>query len=99
MSHHKQRSVPSDARIPGLARIAFFVFLGFGLFFLITEHTAHAFGILPFLLIAACPLLHLGGHGRHGGHGGHRDSDTSDDDQARPDSASDTEHTDSKHRH
>ena len=37
-----------------------------GAFFLFTEHRAHLFGILPFLLIAACPLLHLFGH-RHGG--------------------------------
>lgn len=37
-------------------------------FFLVTEHTAHYFGLLPFLLLAACPLLHLFSHGRHGGH-------------------------------
>ena len=50
-----------------------FVFIGFLLvagFFLITEHRAHLFGILPFLLLAACPLMHIFGH-RHGGHGGH----------------------------
>jgi hypothetical protein len=39
-------------------------------FFLVTEHTAHFFGLLPFLLLAACPLLHLFSHGRHGGHRG-----------------------------
>jgi hypothetical protein len=36
-----------------------------------TEHFAHALGLLPFLLILACPLLHIfmhGGHGRHGDH-------------------------------
>jgi hypothetical protein len=30
--------------------------------------------VLPFLLILACPLLHMfghGGHGRHGSHGRH----------------------------
>jgi hypothetical protein len=32
--------------------------------------------VLPYLLVAACPLMHLfmhhghGGHGDHGGHGG-----------------------------
>ena len=49
-----------------------FVFIGFLLvagFFLITEHRAHLFGILPFLLLAACPLMHFFHH-RHGGHGG-----------------------------
>ncbi len=28
-------------------------------FYLITEHRAHLLGWLPFLLILACPLLHL----------------------------------------
>ncbi|HMN13402.1 MAG TPA: DUF2933 domain-containing protein [Bellilinea sp.] len=37
-------------------------------FFLLTEHRAHVLGILPFLLLLACPLLHLffGGYGRDG---------------------------------
>jgi len=46
-------------------------FLAVGAFFLITEHTAHVFGALPFLLLAACPLMHLFMHHGHGGHGGH----------------------------
>ncbi|EWS65291.1 hypothetical protein Y695_01455 [Hydrogenophaga sp. T4] len=28
-------------------------------FFLFAEHRAHIFGALPFLLILACPLMHL----------------------------------------
>ena len=48
------------------------VFLGFVLiaaYFLITEHRAHVFQYLPFLLVLACPLMHLfHGHGSHGGH-------------------------------
>lgn len=54
----------------GLVLLAF---LAIGGFFVITEHTAHFFGVLPYLLLLACPLLHLfhGGHGsRHGEHGG-----------------------------
>jgi hypothetical protein len=54
------------------------VLLAFALiagFFLFTEHRAHVFGILPYLLVFACPLMHLfhghGGHGGHRGHGGH----------------------------
>ena len=38
-------------------------------FYLLTEHTAHVFGVLPYLLIAACPLMHLFMHHGHGGHG------------------------------
>ena len=44
-------------------------FLAVAGFFLITEHTAHVLGALPWLLLAACPLMHLfmhHGHGRHG---------------------------------
>ena len=38
-------------------------------FFLQTEHRAHLFGILPFLLILlACPLLHYFMHRGHGSH-------------------------------
>jgi hypothetical protein len=44
-------------------------FLAIAAFFLFTEHRAHLFGILPYLLLLACPLLHLFMHGRHGGHG------------------------------
>jgi hypothetical protein len=43
-------------------------FLAIAGFFLLTEHKAHVLGVLPFLLLLACPLLHLfhGHHGRHG---------------------------------
>jgi len=49
-------------------------FLAIAAFFLLTEHTAHTLGALPFLLLLACPLLHVfmhGGHGGGGAHGGH----------------------------
>jgi len=49
-------------------RIAFAIFMAVALFFLLTEHKAHFFGALPFLLILACPLLHFFHHGGHGGH-------------------------------
>ncbi|CAX23054.1 protein of unknown function [Methylorubrum extorquens DM4] len=41
-------------------------FLLIGAFYLLTEHRAHAFGVLPWLLLLACPLLHLFMHGGHG---------------------------------
>ena len=59
-----------------------FVFWGFALiaaYFLITEHKAHVIQYLPFLLLLACPLMHLfHGHGGHGGHGDHHDDDKED---------------------
>jgi hypothetical protein len=33
---------------------------------MLTEHRAHVLGALPFLLLLACPLLHLFHHGGHG---------------------------------
>lgn len=32
-------------------------------FYLLREHWGHALGVLPYLLLLACPLLHLFGHG------------------------------------
>ena len=55
------------------SRLVLLAFLAIAGFFLITEHTAHVLGILPYVLLLACPLIHLfhGGHGHgHGGHGG-----------------------------
>ena len=48
--------------------VVFIVFLAIAAFFLFTEHRAHLFGILPYLLLLACPLLHWLMHGGHGGH-------------------------------
>lgn len=46
-----------------------------GLYLLLT-HTGHVLGVLPYLMLMACPLLHLFGH--HHGRGGH-DSDKGND--------------------
>ena len=36
-------------------------------FFLLREHWAQAFGIAPYILLLACPVMHLfHGHGSHG---------------------------------
>jgi hypothetical protein len=49
---------------------AFLGFAAIAAFFVVTEHTAHVFGVLPWLLILACPLMHVFMHRGHG-HGGH----------------------------
>lgn len=41
-------------------------FLGVAGFFLVTEHRAHLLGFLPFVLVLACPLMHLFHHRGHG---------------------------------
>ena len=58
------------------AKIVLTVFLGIAGFFLITEHTAHLYGFLPFGLLLICLLMHVFMHGGHGKHeeekkGGH----------------------------
>lgn len=55
-------------------------FLAIAAFFLITEHTAHVLGALPWLLLAACPLMHLFMHHDHGSpnHEGHSEGSASD---------------------
>lgn len=69
----------SERRWRPAARIAFGIFLLIALFFLYTEHRAHLFGFLPYLLLAACPLMHLLHH-----HGGHRPHQHGGDDSAAP---------------
>jgi len=50
-----------------LVLIAFIAVSGI---FLVAEHRAHVIEWLPFVLLAACPLMHLfHGHGGHGGQG------------------------------
>ena len=46
------------------------VFGAIAAYFLLSEHRAHFFGALPFLLLLACPFMHMFMHGGHGGHGG-----------------------------
>jgi hypothetical protein len=56
-------------------RWVFWAFVAIAAAFLLSEHRAHTLRALPYLIILACPLLHIfmhGGHG-HGGHDGHGD--------------------------
>ncbi len=48
----------------GIVTLGFLAVAGF---FLVTEHAAHLYGALPWLLVAACPLMHLFMHHGHGG--------------------------------
>ena len=41
--------------------------IGFaGLVFLLRNHTSHVFVLLPYLILLACPLLHIFMHRGHG---------------------------------
>lgn len=46
----------------------FLVFGAIAAYFLLTEHLAHVVGLLPLLLLLACPLMHVFMHHGHGSH-------------------------------
>ena len=53
--------------------IGLIVFGAIAAYFLLSEHRAHFFGALPFLLLLACPLMHIFMHHGHGGQGHNHD--------------------------
>ena len=71
--NHDHSTVQSDKASASMGRkrlIGAVVMLAFiGMFFLLKEHWSHVAGYWPYLLLLACPLMHLF-HG-HGGHGSH----------------------------
>jgi hypothetical protein len=63
--------------------IAWLVFAAIALFLLFSEHRAHFLGVLPYLLLLSCPMMHLFMHHglghRHNGSGGQGQSSNSGD--------------------
>lgn len=62
---HAQRNRGWLSSLRGIVFLGFLAIIGF---FLFTEHRVHLFGILPYLLLLACPLMHLFMHRGHGQH-------------------------------
>ena len=67
--HSEQRKEKKSWLAPGW-RLVFLGSLAVAAFFLLTEHRAHLYGALPYVLVALFIGLHLFGHGRHGRHAG-----------------------------
>lgn len=63
--------------------IGWLVLAGIAGWFLWTEHRAHLFGALPWLVLLACPLMHLFMHRGHHGHHGQGNPPGPSDPQAR----------------
>ena len=78
---HAPQSIPSFWRSP--AGLALLVAVAVGGFYLVTEHTAHLFGVLPYLFLLACPLMHVFMHRGHGHHGHQHGEPRSSDDEQR----------------
>lgn len=78
---HPANSVPpssqvSQGRHGASTRRSIWVFGGFVaivLLMLAVEHRVHLVAWLPWIVLAACPLMHLFMHGGDGGQGGHGD--------------------------
>lgn len=70
--------MPDESHVPrwrtrtGIAVIGFILVIAF---YVLREHYAHALGLLPYLLLFACPLMHLFMHHGHSGHAGHHGGD------------------------
>ena len=78
--HHSQSEVHPKAFWGSRYSVGLIVLSAIALYFLLTEHRAHFFSALPFLLLLACPLMHIfmhHGHGDHAGHGAGEDQSDS----------------------
>jgi len=77
MNHDHPHGPDSGNKTKSRANWVFIGFLLLAGYFLFTEHRAHLFGWLSsygiWLLLLACPLMHLFMHGGHGSHSSHRD--------------------------
>jgi hypothetical protein len=72
-SQHSSHREHGTSRRSFFTSRAFLILLGFlvmAVVLLWSEHRAHFLGVLPFLFVLACPLLHIFMHGGHGARGG-----------------------------
>lgn len=80
MNHEHPHEPDSSKQTKSRAKWVFSGFLIIAAFFLVTEHRAHLSGWLSsygiWILLLACPLMHLFMHGGHG-HGGHGSGEAS----------------------
>ena len=79
----EQRNPSPNERYRRISRYVFFGFVAVAGYFVIAEHRAHIVPVLPYVLLAACPLMHLFHHGGRG-HGRHKHGDDDSDSEARP---------------
>jgi hypothetical protein len=85
MDDHDQHD-PGPAFWRSRVGIGFLVLAAVAAWFLWEEHRAHLLGAVPYLLLLACPLMHLFMHrGRHGHrHAGHDAADDANASAGRP---------------
>lgn len=75
-AEHQSQDVKRRRGFNSTSNFVLVMFLAIAGFFLFTEHRAHLFGWLPFLILLACPLLHVFMHRGHSDdheqHGAHK---------------------------
>lgn len=76
MKHEHESHSEPDGFWRSRYAIGYLVIGAVAAYFLLTEHLAHVIGALPFLLLLACPLMHVFMHHGHGEHS-HREDDES----------------------
>jgi hypothetical protein len=67
--HHEHRGGLKDWLLSRTG-IAILLVVAVLAFLIYTEHTAHLLGAIPYLLLLACPLMHIFMHRGHQHHGG-----------------------------
>ncbi len=68
-SGHTEHGEKPRGWTTGAAKTAFVFFALIAGYFVVTEHTAHVKGALPYILIALCPLMHFFMHRGHHSNG------------------------------
>ncbi|WP_248797685.1 DUF2933 domain-containing protein [Pseudomonas sp. MWU13-2105] len=79
-SPHPSNTSPTFWR--SRAGMALGMLLLIGMFYLAREHYGHVLGLLPYMILLLCPLMHFFGH-HHGGHGHHGENSASTPDEKR----------------
>lgn len=67
--HEHPRRSPRGANWSRINQWLLWLGLAAAVGWLFFRHNEHLLQLLPFLIILACPLMHVFGHGGHGGHG------------------------------
>ena len=68
LSNNESNEPSFWGRPEGMALVTVALIAGF---YLLREHWGHVLGYWPYLLLLACPLMHLMHGNGHGGHGSH----------------------------
>ena len=70
-SHEHGNGRPSGPNWSRINQWVLWIGLAAAVAWMFFRHNAHLGQLLPFLILLACPLMHLFHHGGHGGHDGH----------------------------